>query len=67
MVIFVFDTQHANNIPTHSPEHGDHHRAAKHSVRKGEKGKGQSLMTNEAKRDEILDPRPIRARIRPEL
>ena len=27
MVIFVFDTQHANNIPTDSPEHGDHHRA----------------------------------------
>jgi hypothetical protein len=25
MVIFVFDTQHANNIPTDSPEHGDHH------------------------------------------
>ena len=25
MVIFVFDTHHANNIPTDSPEHGDHH------------------------------------------
>ena len=50
MVIFVFDTQHANNIPTYSPEHGDHHRAAKHSVRKGEKGKGQSLMRRNATR-----------------
>ena len=25
MVIFVFDTHHANNILTDSPEHGDHH------------------------------------------
>jgi hypothetical protein len=25
MVIFVFDTQHANNIPTDAPEHGDRH------------------------------------------
>ena len=25
MVILVFDTQHANNIPTGAPEHGDHH------------------------------------------
>ena len=25
MVIFVFYTQHANNIPTGAPEHGDHH------------------------------------------
>jgi hypothetical protein len=25
MEIFVFDTHHANNIPTDSPEHGDHH------------------------------------------
>jgi hypothetical protein len=25
MVILVFDTHHANNIPTDSPEHGDHH------------------------------------------
>ena len=25
MEFLVFDTQHANNIPTDSPEHGDHH------------------------------------------
>jgi len=25
MVIFVFDTHHANDILTDSPEHGDHH------------------------------------------
>jgi len=24
-LFFVFDTHHANNIPTGSPEHGDHH------------------------------------------
>jgi hypothetical protein len=25
MVFLVFDTQHTNNIPMDSPEHGDHH------------------------------------------
>jgi hypothetical protein len=25
MEFLVFDNQHANNIPTDSPEHGDHH------------------------------------------
>jgi hypothetical protein len=55
MVIFVFDAQHANNIPTHSPEHGDHHRAAKHSVRtKSKRRERERPKPNEAKRDEIL-------------